>query len=226
MRYKVISKLIWEFDSNDSEDICLDNMKKQLSDIVNLSPDNNKYKDFNVYMDLIPIKSKNSLQHIKEYDLEDIFSQVSADDRKKSFKVGDVVYKVKMNSDRYFLFRKNRNCVVCNLEGTKMILDLDVNNSSHFNLYGVENNKLILMTKDHILPKSKGGKDNLSNYQTMCCICNNLKSNYDLCLNEILELRKIYQNNDNLSKKELSEIINKKREELAAPLTVIIKEVL
>ena len=32
------------------------------------------------------------------------------------------------------------------------------------------------MTKDHIIPKSKGGKNELSNYQTMCTYCNNEKA--------------------------------------------------
>lgn len=33
------------------------------------------------------------------------------------------------------------------------------------------------MTKDHIIPKSKGGIDDLSNYQTMCERCNKEKGN-------------------------------------------------
>lgn len=46
----------------------------------------------------------------------------------------------------------------------------------HFNMYAIENNgRLILMTKDHIIPKSRGGADKLSNLQTMCTICNNRK---------------------------------------------------
>lgn len=32
------------------------------------------------------------------------------------------------------------------------------------------------MTKDHIMPKSKGGADSLSNYQTMCLPCNEAKA--------------------------------------------------
>lgn len=31
------------------------------------------------------------------------------------------------------------------------------------------------MTKDHIVPKSKGGPDKIENYQTMCTECNCIK---------------------------------------------------
>ena len=33
----------------------------------------------------------------------------------------------------------------------------------------------VAFTKDHIIPKAKGGINALSNYQTMCAPCNNLK---------------------------------------------------
>ena len=47
----------------------------------------------------------------------------------------------------------------------------NVNNPNvwHFNLYGVNNlGEEVMFTKDHIIPKSKGGKNHVSNYQTMC----------------------------------------------------------
>ncbi len=48
----------------------------------------------------------------------------------------------------------------------------------HFNLYGInENNEEILFTKDHIIPKSKGGGEHIDNFQTMCCKCNSKKGN-------------------------------------------------
>ena len=34
------------------------------------------------------------------------------------------------------------------------------------------NGKEVLMKKDHIFPHGKGGKNNISNYQTMCVKCN------------------------------------------------------
>lgn len=59
----------------------------------------------------------------------------------------------------------------------------------HFNLYAVEfvwgrvNGRrkrvphYILMTRDHIYPKSKGGPDSIDNSQTMCAKCNQRKAN-------------------------------------------------
>ena len=47
----------------------------------------------------------------------------------------------------------------------------------HLNLYGrMRNGRLILMTRDHIFPRSKGGGEDISNQQTMCATCNNRKA--------------------------------------------------
>ena len=46
----------------------------------------------------------------------------------------------------------------------------------HFNLYALDaDGNEVLMTKDHIVPKSKGGEDKGINYQTMCYPCNYVK---------------------------------------------------
>lgn len=49
------------------------------------------------------------------------------------------------------------------------------------NLYGYDKDgNEVLMTKDHIVPKSLGGRNCLENYQTMCCVCNCNKGNGEI----------------------------------------------
>lgn len=85
---------------------------------------------------------------------------------------------INMASDRYKLFFDNRKCVSCGIEGKYMAMERGEKDISyHFNMYGIDNNgNEILMTKDHVVPKSKGGKDCLSNLQTMCKPCNEKKN--------------------------------------------------
>ena len=46
----------------------------------------------------------------------------------------------------------------------------------------------LMMTKDHIIPKSLGGTDEESNIQTVCWVCNQLKGS--LTHKQFLEYRK------------------------------------
>lgn len=85
---------------------------------------------------------------------------------------------INMSSFRYQLFaKKGCVCVSCGLVGTFFAKEKFKNETNyHFNLYGItpEGNEMML-TKDHIYPKSKGGKDHLDNFQTMCSKCNEEK---------------------------------------------------
>lgn len=102
--------------------------------------------------------------------------------------VDGVRYKVGMRSSRFKLFRRNNICVCCGLKGTLMGLDIHKGHVvPHFNLYGKRNGKLVLFTRDHIHAKSKGGKNNISNYQTMCTRCNSRKQNRDISVEELRE---------------------------------------
>ncbi len=86
---------------------------------------------------------------------------------------------VKMGSLRYQTFAKSLTCVQCGLKSKFFALEQHGHTHPryHFNLYGHDGNKEILFTKDHIIPKSRGGKLHISNMQTMCTICNNVKGN-------------------------------------------------
>lgn len=94
---------------------------------------------------------------------------------------GDMIHG---NSQRYqTFFTKGTKCACCGLEASYFAKERGENTKRyHLNLYGINSSgQEILFTKDHIVPKSKGGKDTLENYQTMCEPCNKRKGNkYDL----------------------------------------------
>ena len=95
----------------------------------------------------------------------------------KDYKVNFNGYMMNMASDRLKLFFNNHTCVKCGIEGKFFAMESNGNDNPHFNLYAIDNGKEILMTKDHIIPKSMGGKDKMDNYQTMCIRCNMEKGN-------------------------------------------------
>lgn len=95
-----------------------------------------------------------------------------------------------MGSQRYVLFDRARTCVKCGLVGAFYAKERSArydrptgkykstSNMWHFNLYALTdgpNPVAILMTKDHIIPKARGGEDVDANYQPMCSPCNTKK---------------------------------------------------
>ena len=88
---------------------------------------------------------------------------------------------VRMNTATLKTFAmKGVKCTKCGLEGKFFALEKTPNNKQddkfHFNLYGItEKGREVLFTKDHILPKSKGGKSKQENLQPMCNTCNQKK---------------------------------------------------
>ena len=88
---------------------------------------------------------------------------------------GDAIH---MDSLRYLTFATSGiECVECGIKGLYFAKETDdcysENPRYHLNLYAKNNKgKEVLMTKDHIIPKSLGGRNNIQNLQTMCCNCN------------------------------------------------------
>ena len=134
-----------------------------------------------------------------EYSLEFILPKIGLD--KPPIRLCG--FNVRANSNRLELFRKSVECVTCKKSGNTFFLQqhrggipkfklnclidnchfcmfkpqAEINSQvPHLNMFHrTEGGKLILMTKDYIIPKSRGGKDSMDNLQTMCCECNCLK---------------------------------------------------
>ena len=211
-QYKVIATLTWQFDIELEHAECLERAKQQLEEILDSNPQGNDFDGFRIQVDLARMKDRKKLIHLGEFGLDEVMPYITEQESKKDYVVGEHTYTVRMSSDRYFVFRDNPRCVACGLEGTKMILDMNPgDNSPHFNLYAEEDGRLVLLTKDHILAKSRGGSDNRDNFQSMCCTCNNLKGHYDLTIEQVGELRELYKNPEMLPRKELRDLVNSRR---------------
>lgn len=85
-------------------------------------------------------------------------------------------YKVKTKDDRYLNFIKHGfKCAKCGVEGKYVNLETNYL-GNHLNVYAKKDGQVVLLTKDHIYPRSKGGLDNIKNYQVLCEECNKKKS--------------------------------------------------
>jgi hypothetical protein len=81
-------------------------------------------------------------------------------------------------SPRLKTYRKGVTCVCCGIEGQYFIKMKYDDQRPHLNLFAIdENGREMMMTSDHIIPKSKGGSNRLNNRQPMCSRCNTVKGN-------------------------------------------------
>lgn len=119
----------------------------------------------------------------KRYEIDEVFNLIGEEyltRNNDSYKCKTDIFvdgfNVRPVSLRYMTFYQNgTKCVCCGKEGTHFKMCGDANtNRRHFNLFAEDGT---LITKDHIIPKSKGGLDKASNMQTMCEECNRAKGN-------------------------------------------------
>lgn len=117
------------------------------------------------------------------FDLNFVFEKISPFET--VIECDGVEHKVSMKSQRYKVFQKTVKCSCCGIKGKYFALECDMlqflenpESKCHFNLYGLDKKgREVLMTKDHIIPSSRGGSNKLKNYQTMCQACNVKKGN-------------------------------------------------
>ena len=99
--------------------------------------------------------------------------------RKKVLLGGDIVT---LQSQTLILFKKmGTTCVRCGIKGIYFAKEkMNLNANYSMRLYALNaKDEEVLMTKDHIVPKSKGGSNTYTNYQVMCVTCNKIKNTDD-----------------------------------------------
>lgn len=70
-------------------------------------------------------------------------------------------------------------CVGCGANASYFAVERHRNGDTakyHLNLYGIINDKEVMFTCDHVVARSKGGANDLTNTQTMCITCNSNKA--------------------------------------------------
>lgn len=120
------------------------------------------------------------LERLGTVDIETAFDAINAafaDGQKLANLNG---HEFKAYSQRYELFmEKGTVCAHCGLKAKYFAIERHTANGPrpHLNLYGIDDmDDEVLFTKDHIVPKSQGGANEVENYQTMCMPCNTLKA--------------------------------------------------
>ena len=131
------------------------------------------------YMRKYERKSVHSIEEVRNA-LGDLIYEKSTRERPK-IRIDFDGDSIKANSLRYLVFfTKGMKCPICGAEGA--FFAKEKNNSDlhwHLNLYAIdEDGDELLMTKDHIVPRSKGGKDTIENLQPMCVRCNVKKADH------------------------------------------------
>jgi 5-methylcytosine-specific restriction endonuclease McrA len=119
------------------------------------------------------IPTHNGLIRIKSFTIEEIFKVIRKEPKKNYWQDGE--YKIKVARAKVF-YKKGLTCMNCGVKGNFFALEQDKGGGLHLDLYGYNDDEEILITLDHIIPKSKGGLDKNINYQIMCKVCNEIKA--------------------------------------------------
>jgi len=119
------------------------------------------------------IPTHNGLTRIRTFTIKEIYDWIEKNPKRIYWEIDE--YRINLKRAKIF-YKKGLVCVNCGAEGKFFALEKDKGGGTHLDLYGYIDEEEVLMTIDHIVPKSKGGLNDNINYQTMCKICNEMKA--------------------------------------------------
>lgn len=125
------------------------------------------------------LRSKGGYEKFKKLSISEVLPAIGSGRKLFVGLIDGVEIYVNTSSVRLRTFKENLTCVACGITGLHFWAECNPGCFNyHLNLYGInEAGDEVLMTKDHIIPKSKNGKDTIDNMQTMCTKCNGKKGN-------------------------------------------------
>lgn len=118
------------------------------------------------------------MNRIKKYPLS-FLEQLSNEKlfRADKYKIIDNI-RLKVSSDKFLAFKESQQCYICGIKANAFIIEKHKSQKNfHISMY----HDNILFTIDHVIPRSKGGLNHISNLKTCCINCNSLKKDKILC---------------------------------------------
>lgn len=130
----------------------------------------------------MPNKKNKVYERVGTLTVDNVLEHVG--EKRHVFWIGNTPYTIKMRSMRYKVFKiKGVCCTKCGIVGTHFAIERSNGQTGgfHLNLYATKpDGTEVLMTRDHTIPRSKGGPNNLANQEPMCTYCNGKKGdNYE-----------------------------------------------
>ncbi len=122
------------------------------------------------------IPTHNGLIRLENFTITEVFEWIENNPKRIYWETRN--YNINTRRAKVF-HKKGLICVNCGVEGMFFALEKDKGGGIHLDLYGLIDEEEVLITIDHIVPKSKGGVNKIINFQTMCKLCNEQKADSD-----------------------------------------------
>jgi hypothetical protein len=123
------------------------------------------------------------MKRLRKFEIKEILKHIGKK-RWKTWANKNPIW-VGMKSQRMLLLGRSQKCVCCGLTATHFWLEHSGCRSPHLNMYGMKGGKEIMLTCDHVIPRSKGGHTCIDNLQLLCSCCNSAKANHCMTLEEL-----------------------------------------